>query len=254
MGSNRKPRQSAKRNVEAPEQVDLNKLLDSLRQLDQFQPEAEKVEEEGNSNEYRLQDFERRLQAIEQKVTDLSNCLPQWEQALRNQTTATAQPAFADLKSVGESQANEDGELHGSTGLSTTAFLSNWEAERSKMLNAIEDETKTPEAVEAVINSTAAIDRSLMDLENMPGVTTEDINEITALKQRLQEMLRETEIELSIQRAKISHERAQIEQKAAIISQREKELTRRVEEGKKSKGVLSRMKNFLHINVEEPKN
>jgi hypothetical protein len=186
------------------------------------------------------------LQAIEQKVSDLSNYLPQLEQATGNQTLE-----FTDVES--SEIVNEDSEISTSSGLSTTAFLNNWESERAKMLNAIEDETKTPEAVEEVINSTTAIDRTLTDLENIPGVTPEDINEIAALKQRLQEMLRETEIELSIQRAKISHERAQIEQKAAILSQREKELSRRVEEGKKNKGVLSRMKNFLHMKNEESK-
>jgi hypothetical protein len=236
--------------VEAPEQVDLNKLLASLRQLDQFQPEIEaKAEVTTPDHANRLADVERRLQAIERKVTDLSNYLPQLEQAVRNQSMA--QPVFTDVGS--KARDDEPGESDNSTGLSTMAFLSNWEAERAKMLNAIEDETKTPEAVEEVISSTTAIDKTLVDLEDMPGVTAEDINEIAALKQRLQEMLRETEIELSIQRAKISHERAQIEQKAAIISQRERELSRRVEEGKKNKGVLSRMKNFLQMNTEVSK-
>ena len=220
--------------------------MSSLRQLDQFQPEIETKAELPSSSDHRLADFERRLQAIEQKVSDLSNYLPQLEQATGNQTLE-----FTDVES--SEIVNEDSEISTSSGLSTTAFLNNWESERAKMLNAIEDETKTPEAVEEVINSTTAIDRTLTDLENIPGVTPEDINEIAALKQRLQEMLRETEIELSIQRAKISHERAQIEQKAAILSQREKELSRRVEEGKKNKGVLSRMKNFLHMKNEESK-
>lgn len=76
-----------------------------------------------------------------------------------------------------------------------------------------------------------------------------DMDQIQLLKEQLESMLRETEIELSIERAKITQQRAELEEKAMDLARREREILRRAESqtGQRdpSGGMLSRMKHFL---------
>lgn len=87
------------------------------------------------------------------------------------------------------------------------------------------------------------------ELQALPGVTQADLDYIQHLKDQLESLSRETEVELSISRAKLTQQLADLEEREADISRREKELLRKSEQKSttddSSKGMLSRMKHFL---------
>ncbi len=92
-------------------------------------------------------------------------------------------------------------------------------------------------------------DLHLLERRIAQNGTPSEVDQIQLLKEQLESMLRETEIELSIERAKITQQRAELEEKAMDLARRERELLRRAESQRGQRdpagGMLSRMKHFL---------
>ncbi len=199
------------------------------------------------------QEFERNLQLqIDDRFKKiegmLTNCIQSVTACIEASQVVANSPVEIKTK-----VASFDDFHAGDSGLSTASFLGNWQKQRDEMLNqfskaeATFENTSTdkqPAKKTDITCSSEVVSES--DLKDL-GATVEDVNEILLLKEQLQQAMRETEIELSIQRAKISQERAALEDRESRLVQRERDVERRVsEKNEKSKGRnVFRLQSFL---------
>ena len=247
----------------APTTSGLDEMLDSIRKLiaihDAPPPPAAPVSWELPGWDPQLWPrLENRLAGIEDHLLLLTERMQQWEER-PVAAVAPLRPASAPEDdghpTSGEPLAAGDGhETHDCSGLSTASFLGNWQQQREQMLQSLSAQESVNEPGKSFGSAPALEERSTpeqREREILQDATPDELNEIQSLKEQLQQALRDTEIELSIQRAKLSQERAALEQLAANLSQREREMTRRAETPKKS-GMMNRLKSFLAKNEATP--
>ncbi len=184
--------------------------------------------------------IESRLNQISEQVIQLTLG------ALDEQTIAPASPV--SLPAV--ASANID-----------TSVFSSWHSQREQMLAALSTESETasrapkPRPVEPVPKAKPELKIPLnfeppaAESSALAHATAEDLVEIEGLKAQLQEALRETEIELSIQRAKLSQERQRLEEFESALNQRERSISRQNlnSSRKQDDGIVKRLKGFLNL-------
>ncbi|MEZ6094549.1 MAG: hypothetical protein R3C03_09985 [Pirellulaceae bacterium] len=225
---------------------EMERQLDDLTQVSQLTAEIQSrtVTSESNQDHRDWEEkFEQRFDQFETRIQEwinsgvASNTVP--HSGTEAETSVDDRPMFEDVTSGNEV-----------TGLSTASFLGNWQQQREEMLSAFSNSAKGTEETETekVEETPSASELSESELVEL-GATQDDIDEILAIKEQLQTALRETEIEMSIQRAKISQERAALDERASQIEQRERELNRKQPDSgtkeKKSGRNVFRLQSFL---------
>ncbi len=144
---------------------------------------------------------------------------------------------------------DEDEDFDGAVGLEASSFLKGWQQQRKEMLDRMsQQEEEKAVVVEKHVASPAK--KNMWDASPvLAGASSEDIDEIQQLKDQLKLAMRDAEIELSRERAKISNDRLELDRKSNDLERREKEVKRKEESpavvsacGDKR---VSRLKSFL---------
>lgn len=131
--------------------------------------------------------------------------------------------------------------------------ISHWERQKAAVLDKYGIDPEHRPDISMPTMKTDSVDEALTkqvdELEENGEADQEEIAAIEQLKEDLTTKLREAEIELSINRAKLSQQQAELEEKQVELDRREKQLQKKLEKQaptpEKSSGMLERMKRHL---------
>lgn len=158
--------------------------------------------------------------------------------------------AVAETRPAAESPAPAPGEdtqqFDQAVGLEAASFLKGWQQQRNEMLQRMSTREPTPTATRT----------QATDLRHQPSVpavsellnaSPEELSEIQQLRDQLNQAMRDTEIELSRERARISNDRLELDRREAEIRQREMEVSHQASHNSApvKDGRLARLRKML---------
>lgn len=185
--------------------------------------------------------LDERCLRLDLRLSDQEELLRRVEALLNSRETPASAGTTAANSAEGESGAEP------ACGLETMSFLRGWQQQRSEMLDRMsrqeaadhEEEPKTPTSEDPGASATA---NALLE------ASEDDRNEIQRLKDQLQQAMRDAEIELARERARLSNERLELERRDAEWKAREKELLKQLQSRstpQQRDGGMSRLKRLL---------
>jgi hypothetical protein len=227
---------------------DAEAMADQLERLERLVDSMNDVLADSKSRENQLTvQLEKQLQLMERM-----------EQRLQASLTEVPVESAPSLETAPDSSAKDkdkdndkdDDEFEGAVGLEAASFLQGWQKQRKEMLERMsqQEEVEAAAAESARNHVPKTGKKNMWDISPaLAGASSDDIDEIQMLKDQLKQAMRDAEIELSMERAKMSNERLQMEKRLHDIERREKDIQRKSIQPESECGDnrVSRLKSFL---------
>ncbi|MDG1875303.1 MAG: hypothetical protein P8J27_15420 [Mariniblastus sp.] len=207
-------------------------------------------------------DLDHRFHALEQRLEDIADAM----KSQQHPSDPQAQPTdeLAPRNSDTSSTVNQITNPKSEQGKDPEDSDSHWSRQKAAMLSKYgidPDHRPSLEATSPVPTAKPELTPPEVDFDNLQEPhnqqTAEDARRIGQLKGELTSKLRDAEVELSIQRAKLSQLNAELDQKKTELDQREAQLAGKYDEYSKanaasSSSLLERLKR--HLNAKDRKN
>lgn len=213
-----------------------------VRQVERLEQIVELLCDAANESRTRHDEL---LGRLESRMTELASQLSASSAPLSGGSPAEVDSNVRRTADYGLDAADTDSEEVGSG-----SFLKSWQQQRDEMLNRLSnpDEATTANRSPSHEHATEATPEDKWSV-SLEGASPEDLSEIETLKDQLKKAMRDAEIELSMERARMSNERVTLEKRIAELEQREKELTKQANaEPSHKDGRVSRLRKLLGRN------
>ncbi len=144
------------------------------------------------------------------------------------------------------SRGDDSHQFDQAVGLEAATFLKGWQQQRNEMLQRM----SASEPLPAPSLATATDSRhqpSFPVTSELLNASPEELSEIQQLRDQLNQAMRDTEIELSRERARISNDRLELDRREAELRQREMELSHQADRNATpvKDGRLARLRKML---------